>query len=794
MRPEDARAIYDKLCPGWRDAKLVSGERIVSAPYREDRHPSLHIHEEKLTWIDRTTGEGGGAFAFAVRVLGEPEARRFMREIGSGGAPSPEIACNRAIAPDKQSNPEGLSDCTPSRNPKAASATLQPPALTLEEYAKAKQLPAEFLAQLGLTTAKYMRGQAVRIPYYELDGSEGAVRYRLKLEKGDGPDDRFRWRKNSKPTLYGVHRIQGAQKAGRLLVVEGESDTHTALFHGIPAVGVPGASCFTNALGLTPIDFAAIDRVYVIHEPDTGGDSLVKAMRDVPELKDRLHIVELPNAKDLSELHLQHRDHAAFKEALELALSNATPASDLEREEREAKGREAWGLCDKLAIDPNILDRVGEQLEALGVVGNLRLAKLTYLAITSRLFDRPVSIVAKGQSSSGKTFETQKCVELFPDEAVYVLTAMSEHALVYGSESLEHRMLVIYEASGLGSDTGSYLIRSLISEGCIKYDTVEQNESGVFETRHVERKGPTGLILTTTALSLHPENETRMLSVPSDDTQAHTRMIMDEIAIRAASGDAGVISPDPAFPALQTWLAVIGERRVVVPFARALSRLIPPVAIRLRRDLTQLFTLIRAHALLHQCTRERDEAGCVVATPADYAAVLKLVGDIMGEAAAATVSTQVRETVHVVEALIEASNPYVTTGEIGKKLGLDGNGAWRRAKTAAGLGYLENTETRERKPGHYILGDDLPEEREFLPSPEAVARRQQEGEVIAVGVQSQTDRDDSGNGARLHDCTPNGERDAAPTDEQEFEEGTDPAEPQPADTGNPDDYEEGFLF
>ena len=34
----------------------------------------------------------------------------------------------------------------------------------------------------------------------------------------------------------------------------------------------------------------------------------------------------------------------------------------------------------------------------------------------------------------------------------------------------------------------------------------------------IEREGPTGLIVTTTALRLHPENETRMLSLTVTDT------------------------------------------------------------------------------------------------------------------------------------------------------------------------------------------------------------------------------------------------------------------------------------
>ena len=58
------------------------------------------------------------------------------------------------------------------------------------------------------------------------------------------------------------------------------------------------------------------------------------------------------------------------------------------------------------------------------------------------------------------------------------VTAMSERALAYGDEPLKHRILVLYEAEGMSGDTASYLIRSLLSEGCVRYETVEKTRRG----------------------------------------------------------------------------------------------------------------------------------------------------------------------------------------------------------------------------------------------------------------------------------------------------------------------------
>ena len=158
---------------------------------------------------------------------------------------------------------------------------------------------------------------------------------------------------------------------------------------------------------------------------------------------------------------------------------------------------EAWAECQELAQEPRILDRFADDLKRCGLVGEKRAAKLVYLALTSRHLDRPISAVIKGPSSSGKSHLLDCTLRFFPPSAYYRLTAMSERALVYGNEPLKHRTLVVAEASGLAHGVGAYLIRSLISEGNLRYETVlkDKDKMGVVT---FDREGPTGLLVTTT--------------------------------------------------------------------------------------------------------------------------------------------------------------------------------------------------------------------------------------------------------------------------------------------------------
>jgi hypothetical protein len=278
-------------------------------------------------------------------------------------------------------------------------------------------------------------------------------------------------------------------------------------------------------------------------------------------------------------------------------------------------------------------------------------------------------------------------------------------------------MLVIYEAAGLQSDIASYLMRSLLSEGHINYTTVEVTNAGL-KPRRIERVGPTGLITTTTAISLHPENETRLLSLTVNDTPAQTRAVM-----RAHVGELRPERDRRDWHEMQSWLAD-EALAVTIPFDAALAEAIPSYSIRVRRDFPALLTLVRAHALLHQCSRERDERDAVIATLDDYAAVRSLVWDLMADAAERSVSPEIRETIAAVEVLSERDvlMDGVRNTQVAAALGIDKSTAMRRTRTAVTRGFLHNLETGRGRPARLLIGDPVPDDASFLPTVEELAR------------------------------------------------------------------------
>jgi hypothetical protein len=588
------------------------------------------------------------------------------------------------------------------------------------------------------------------------DGDEQAVRYRIAIEG----EDKFRWKKRSKLCLYGLTRLRSARERGYAVLVEGESCAHTLWLHGFPALGLPGAVNWKDERDLPAVE--GLETLYIVIEPDKGGQTIMDWLKrsalttgkrpqppdeerpteiTLERVTDGLHtfdswqetplgtsepirlpsvkLVSLTAAKDASQLYLQ--DRAAFAARFEDELQRATPYEEHERIAAELRARMAWKNAGALAKRPHILDDFKAELDGAGVVGERRLCGLIYLAVTGRFLDRFASIAVKGPSASGKSWAIERVLEFFPPEAYYLLTAMSERALAYGTEKLSHRFLVLFEAAGLESDFASYLVRSLLSEGCVRYETVEKDHSGELKARLIEREGPTGLIVSTTSVALHPENETRLLSLSATDTPEQTKLVLSRLA------NDELAEPDfTRWHDLQVWLAA-GEHDVSIPYAGVLAELIPPVAVRLRRDFRAVLSLIRSHAILHQVSRERDAAGRIVATFDDYEVVRDLIADIVSEGIEATVPETVRELVAAVKEVAAAQGeehkPSATIAKLVEHLKLDKSAVNRRWQGARQRGYLVNLETRSRQRARIALGDPLPEVVEILPTVERLQQR-----------------------------------------------------------------------
>lgn len=191
---------------------------------------------------------------------------------------------------------------------------------TLEEFAKHKRLPVDFLKSLGWSDAQ----AGIAQPYRTREGALHCTRMRRGLTIKDGV-----WWTPSGTELVAYEPDGGAlaKQERYTILVEGESDTATLLYTGFPALGCPGADTPERVVQSTHLE--GLERVFYVVEPDRGGEQFAKLV--VKRLSDLgftggVHELKMPDAaKDPSALFQRNPD--AFPAKLCAALETARKRS-----------------------------------------------------------------------------------------------------------------------------------------------------------------------------------------------------------------------------------------------------------------------------------------------------------------------------------------------------------------------------------------------------------------------------------------------------------------------------------
>ena len=194
--------------------------------------------------------------------------------------------------------------------------------LTLEMYAASKKLPLDFLRDLGVgeNSGTDWVPKHVTIPYYDADGACVAVRQR----RNPNNRQRFAWNKGGTPIVYGAW-LDLNKTARALILVEGESDAQSLWLHGLPALGVPGA---TNYQAAWTARYIGDRDVYIHVEPDNGGatfrQKVIQALYD-SGYKGTVRTFAVKDVdagcKDPSDLHIKYGDQ--FRAMIDPALKTA---------------------------------------------------------------------------------------------------------------------------------------------------------------------------------------------------------------------------------------------------------------------------------------------------------------------------------------------------------------------------------------------------------------------------------------------------------------------------------------
>lgn len=259
---------------------IRGNELKALCPFHEDKDPSFAANLMTGLWMCHGCGRKGNAQTFLQELLNISAEEALTTLNGKAG-----------IEPKKKERRK----------------------YTVEDYAAAKKLPADFLRKLGLQNGK----TGIIIPYMDESGARISSRQRYG-DTGSGP--RFTWTRGSKVNLYGLWKLNQIREAGYVILVEGESDSQTLWFHEYPALGVPGASVFQPAW----VDLLHGLKIYIFKEPDISGETFVRKICEAlirKTFEGEVYSIELIDTKDPSDLHC--KNPAKFKEHWQAAVKMA---------------------------------------------------------------------------------------------------------------------------------------------------------------------------------------------------------------------------------------------------------------------------------------------------------------------------------------------------------------------------------------------------------------------------------------------------------------------------------------
>jgi hypothetical protein len=382
---------------------------------------------------------------------------------------------------------------------------------------------------------------------------------------------------------------------------------------------------FTPAAGTKGDLSATADEQTVIGKVDlTSAKSRTTFVKEAYELyPEAFTLTELEFRRALNDL-ATHVD-----EQLKIRDAKAEEDDDEVASFAPEVGSERYDAAMEILTSDDVLEAAAKTMLSLGHVGEWKNKKLAFISAVSARAGLPVQPSTHAQSSAGKNHLWDTVLALIPPELVYKRTGFSAKALFRTQMSLKHSILYIQELAG--SEGADFSIRTLQSDNVLKWEATEKQADGTLANVEYEVEGPTVIVQTTTRNHLHPENETRVVPIYLDETAEQTERITKEVLRRAAGK--GAVSETEREAMCEAWhdvVRLLEPAEVIVPFAERIK--VPTQPIRLRRDVPRLISIIRLVAWVHQHTRERDEAGRVLATEDDFDTAIGIAGDSFARA------------------------------------------------------------------------------------------------------------------------------------------------------------------
>jgi len=251
---------------------------------------------------------------------------------------------------------------------------------------------------------------------------------------------------------------------------------------------------------------------------------------------------------------------------------------------------------------PDLLDRILNDFNRCGVVGEEINKLVGYLAAVSRKLDKPLAVMVQSSTAAGKSSLMDAVIAMMPEEEKVQYSAMTGQSLFYMEDgNLQHKILAIAEKEG--AERASYALKLLQSEGELTIaSTGKDPQSGRLITNEYQVTGPVMIFSTTTAIDPDEELLNRCIVLGVDEGREQTQAIHQ--LQRQSRTLAGLLAKKEKSKILtlhRNAQRLLKSLSVINPYSEHLTFL--DDRTRLRRDHEKYLTLIESITLLHQYQR-----------------------------------------------------------------------------------------------------------------------------------------------------------------------------------------------
>jgi DNA primase catalytic core len=251
----------------------------------------------------------------------------------------------------------------------------------------------------------------------------------------------------------------------------------------------------------------------------------------------------------------------------------------------------------------DLIKEIVKDITLLGYVGEEANKLLLYLCATSRKLEKPISVLIRSQSSTGKSYLIDKICDLLPIEDVHKWTSLTPKALYYMAEdALKHKFIAIDEREGM--EEAEYPIRSLQSGSRLSLAVPIKNPTtGQTTTEQIIKEGPISYVDGSTDTRVNPENANRCFEIYLDESQEQTKRVQYQQKIsHSLQGWKIDTLKDTIKRKHQNAQRLLEPIKVIIPYIELLD--FPSDWIRTRRDHDRFLSLIICITFLHQYQRE----------------------------------------------------------------------------------------------------------------------------------------------------------------------------------------------